>query len=231
MTSTAVCPQLTLESARRLQEEEGRKRKAAEGTAYPFKGPCDSKTLGSSGVVYAVATENGTQLYANPHDKGHVKVKMSSVLGGKPSCVVGNGRPSGLCCTHAIPQSSVTIDFKAWRVADIEKYVIRHGNSGGGYKRLKSWVLEASVNAKDWVVIDRQDHDRSPLPDAAFSTAAFPLGDEKLVVVKQEGGFRYIKLTQTGKNSGGSNGPNDKLYLAGIVFNGSLLPPPAGGAE
>jgi hypothetical protein len=142
--------------------------------------------------------------------------------------VVGN--EGVYCCTSSTPQSSVTIDFKTRRVADIEKYVIRHGNKDDGYYRLKSWVLEASVNEKDWVEIDRQDHDRSPLPDAGFSTAAFPLGDEKLVVVKQDGGFRYIKLTQTGLNDTGSYS-DDTLYLAGIDFNGSLLPPPAGGAE
>jgi hypothetical protein len=177
------------------------RRKAAEGTAHLFTGQCDGKNLGTDGIICAIGSENGTQPHANPHDKGEVEVEMSSVASwsGEPSMVVGN--KGGHCSTESIPQSSVTVDFKTRRVDNIEKYVIRHGSAYDGFYRLKSWVLEASVDRKEWIVIDRQEHGSSPLPDAAYSTAAFPAGDEKLVVVKQEGGFRYVKLTQTGTDS------------------------------
>jgi hypothetical protein len=82
------------------------------------------------------------------------------------------------------------------RVGNMTKYVLRHGTSGGGNYRLLHWRLQGSEDGAAWTDIDVQDHAQSPLPNAAYSTAAFdiPAGPE----------WKHLRLLQTGKNSNGN---------------------------
>ena len=52
------------------------------------------------------------------------------------------------------------------RVANIEKYIIRHGHCSSGNFHLMSWGLLASVDGKVWI-----EHSSSSLTDAGFRCA------------------------------------------------------------
>jgi hypothetical protein len=74
---------------------------------------------------------------------------------------------------------------------------------------LKSWVVEVSVDGSSWREIDRQTDNQDFKVD--WNTASFS--------VSNPAGFRFIRLTQTGKNHTG----DDDLTLAGVEFFGTLI--------
>jgi hypothetical protein len=72
---------------------------------------------------------------------------------------------------------------------------------------LKSWVLEASLNAETWRVIDRKTNTQDFTGDQQVSfTIATPME------------CRFIRLTQTDKN----HDDEDQLMLAAVEFFGAL---------
>jgi hypothetical protein len=76
--------------------------------------------------------------------------------------------------------------------------------------KLKSWVVEASVDGSSWTQIDRQTDSRYFTSWGATSFSVSATSD-----------FRLIRLTQTGLNHSGCTGP-DQLCLGAVEFFGTL---------
>jgi hypothetical protein len=81
---------------------------------------------------------------------------------------------------------------------------------------LKNWVLEGSLDAENWVEIDR----RTQNPSLYRATvASFPV--KKLL----SHGFRYIRLTQTGRNHRTNDDEGDILVFRCLELFGTLFEP------
>ena len=92
------------------------------------------------------------------------------------------------------PNQSVTIDFRNMKVGPTA-YSIRTCNDGPGAGHPRSWVLEASNDALNWVEIDRRvncDDLNGKLITATFST-------------KCDGVYRMIRFRLTGTSHNGHN--------------------------
>jgi hypothetical protein len=73
----------------------------------------------------------------------------------------------------------------------------------------KSWIVEASLDGRNWTEIDRKTNDQS-LKDFRGNQASF--------AVVNAAHFRFIRLTQTDKRHGG----DDVLLLSRVDFFGTL---------
>ena len=112
--------------------------------------------------------------------------------------------------TDDSPNSWICYDFKALRVAPTS-YSIR--TSSWGF--LRSWVFEVSNDGNEWHVVDRRENSEDL--KGAFVTRNFS------VSVPVHGSFRFVRLRQTGKNHGGSEGsPDDTLIVIALEVFGTL---------
>jgi E3 ubiquitin-protein ligase HECTD1 len=181
-----------------------------------FFSACDGTRDGidKDGVLFYLGTKGGGQGYGNPGEEGGlVKCTKSSQGVGEPSQFVDHKSGRGSSNTKAQPNSFMSVDLQLCRVSNMTKYVLRHGySSGGGNCRLLHWRLQGSEDGAAWTDIDVQDHAQSPLPNAAYSTAAFDIpagpGTE----------WKHLRLRQTGKNSNGT----DYLVCAGLEVYGTV---------
>jgi hypothetical protein len=99
-------------------------------------------------------------------------------------------------CTDNEANSSVSVDLGTGRSLVPSDYCLRHGCSIG-WCRLRSWDFEGSNDGSTYTVLTSHRNDNS-LADQGFSVAAW-----KVEGVKQA--YRYFRIRQTGKNSGGNN--------------------------
>jgi hypothetical protein len=103
-------------------------------------------------------------------------------------------------CSKNEPGQWVCWDFGEMRVRPTH-YTIKT-------LRLKSWVVEGSLDGRSWTEIDRQT-DNQDFEDG-WNTASF--------TVSKPAEFRFIRLTQTDKNHVGDN----CLVLFAVEFFGTL---------
>jgi hypothetical protein len=185
---------------------------------------------GSSGILHHIGTQGGKEAHANPHDAGSVKVSWSSVGFGSEAAFVDHscrGKDIATGNTHGRGGQWMQVDLlHNNRVAQPTSYCIRHGDKDGGVRRLRRWKLSGSHDGKVWTVIDERDQFRSPLPNRGHSTGDFNICDPTarcsgvaLVDGKLELGWRYLRLTQTGRHVGGGNA----LSCAGFEIYGKLV--------
>jgi hypothetical protein len=95
-------------------------------------------------------------------------------------------------------------DFHEMRVR-LTHYTIKNGDPEG---RLKSWVVESSLEGEAWTEIDRRTNNDD---FEAYGAASF--------AVSNSAESRFIRLAQRGKNHMG----NDNLYTYAFEFFGTLL--------
>jgi hypothetical protein len=74
---------------------------------------------------------------------------------------------------------------------------------------LKSWVIEGSVDGKNWTALDQKTDSQEFRLDGNKASFDFP----------KPGDFRFLRLTQTDKNHQGK----DILVLRAVEFFGTLL--------
>jgi hypothetical protein len=80
--------------------------------------------------------------------------------------------------------------------------------SGGGGHYLIRWEVEGSSDGRTWTTLDRRNSH-----DLRGAVRTFECSKENELK-----SFRYIRLRQTGMNSGG----NDALMLCNVEFFGNL---------
>jgi hypothetical protein len=192
---------------------------AAAGTVFTFVFCSGGKDgFDQKGIFYYLGTLLGTPgPWVNPGESGLVDCKWSSVgYNGGPEYYFLDHLGGKSSCTDNSPGQWMQVDLKDVRLANPTHYCLRHGYWNDGRYRLVSWVLSASVDGKVWVEIDVQSNSTSPFPDSGYSTAAFPIGG---AAAGQGEGFRFFRLTQTGKNSSGLDG----LNCGGFELYGTLV--------
>jgi hypothetical protein len=92
--------------------------------------------LDEDGVLFYLGTKGGRQGYGNPGEEGGlVKCTWSSECDGEPSRFVDHKSGRGGSYTASHPNSFMSVDLQLCRVSNMTKYVLRHGNVGGGNGR------------------------------------------------------------------------------------------------
>jgi hypothetical protein len=115
------------------------------------------------------------------------------------------------CRSEDIPytrNNSVCYDFKHRRIVPTH-YTIRTNSRDPGQAHLKSWLVEASVDGKNWREVVREE-DNNQL-NGSRSTGTF--------AVVLDRGCRFIRLVQIGRNHVG----NDRLFISAWEIFGSLI--------
>jgi hypothetical protein len=169
---------------------------------FPLK---DDKSL--DGIISYLVQKHG----GNVHDKGIVTITSKSVYWDDPEWAVRN---IGDLIDHRAfwskdePGQWICWDFHEMRVRSTH-YTIKSGDPP-----LRSWVIESSLDGENWTEIDRRT-DNEDLE--TFSSRDTGTAASFAVVNSCE--FRFIRLTQTGKNSDGG----DDLAVFSFEVFGILL--------
>jgi hypothetical protein len=154
------------------------------------------------GIISHLAKKHG----GNVHEKRIVTISSKSIRSGSLKNVADVTSESFLDSNDE-PSQWISWDFQKM-VVQLTCYTIKSAC-------LKSWIVEGSVDGKNWTEIDRETNNRhfdlrawDYWPGAGIG--AFP--------VSNRAGFRFIRLMQTGKNHYG----NDALSLRAVEFFGTL---------
>jgi hypothetical protein len=146
-------------------------------------------------ISYLTKTHGG-----NLHDKGIVTVTSKSVGPSYRVQDVLDLVPVSRFESMNEPGQWICWDFHQRRVRPTH-YALRT-------VYLKSWVVEGSLDGRSWTEIDRRTHNRNFM--LMLSLASF--------TASNQGDFRFIRLSQTGKNHWGE----DVLRFAAVEFFGTL---------
>ena len=168
---------------------------------------CMSSEGPFNGIISRLTEKYG----GNVHRRGAVDITASSNYYNECYQVVDYGW-NGWWFTDKEPNAYIQFDFKH-RAVSVSEYSIRSNGSTGGF-HLLSWVIEASVDGSDgsWEVIDsRTTNDLN----GRFIVKTYQCNQQSNKF------FRYIRLRQTAKNSGGQ----DNLFLSEIEFFGRVKEP------
>jgi uncharacterized coiled-coil protein SlyX len=174
---------------------------------------CDIPIRSLDGII-ACLTE---QCRGNVHEKGIVTITSKSVDGFDPSQVVQNVadlKGGSSFCSMDSSDQWVCWDFRERRVR-LTYYTLTAG-------RLKSWVIEGSLDGENWAEMDRQTHNDD-----------FKRGGNASFAVSKSMDCRFIRLTQIGKNHVNESCRRvtmDRyiLRLGAIEFFGTLFEDPDG---
>jgi hypothetical protein len=160
----------------------------------------DGKPL--NGIISYVTRKSG----GNVHKKGAVVITSSSVYEDytqNSQCSqenVAELTSDSLFCSIDAPGQWICWDFRERRIWPTH-YTIRTGG-------LKSWAIEGSEDGTNWTEVDRQTDNEDF--NQGWNSVSFP--------VSKPEEFRFIRLTQTGKNHRGF----DVLGLFAVEFFGTL---------
>jgi hypothetical protein len=191
-----------------------------------------SHDFDDGGVFYYLGSLGRARSWQNPHEIGQVNCFFSSLGQGSLGDLVGRSLVN--CRTLNEVNSFMGVDLGFERYLVPTCYTLRNRNSSSHV--LLNWTLEASVDGKDFYVIDRRVHwtDDEHLNNALAkereilkergATTTWGI-DQNLVkrvlsTVEVNGlevqGFRFFRLVQISKNSTGS----DNLALSGFELYG-----------
>jgi hypothetical protein len=159
-----------------------------------------------SGLIRALSTACG----GNVHVKQAVNISCSGTGYGSCSCVV-DYHETGYWYSLDSPNSWIQFDFQHAKISPTH-YALK--SSGNSVQFLRQWELMGSNDEKNWDVFDRRNTQKL---DGTYITKTFAcsLGTSGV------GLYRYIRLTQTGKNAYGAN----HLSLSQVEFFGWLRKP------
>jgi hypothetical protein len=150
------------------------------------------------GIISHLTQKHG----GNVQEKGIVTITSKSVINDDPKYAlkkVADLTSDSDFWSNSEPGQWICWDFGEMRVRPTH-YTIKAGS-------LKSWVVEGSLDGGSWTEIDRQT-DNQDFWD--WRRASF--------AVSNPAEFRFIRLTQTGKDHDGA----DCLYLRVVEFFGTL---------
>jgi hypothetical protein len=157
----------------------------------------------------------------NVHDKGIVNVTCSGILNDDSwfcaknaadlkagSAFASSFRRKSEQIEHA-PNNWICYDFKKSQVIPTH-YSIRSYYVGGWNNcNLKSWVIEASMDGRNWTRIDHKENNFDL--NGANVTRAYEVSNKELC--------RYVRLVNIGRNHSGS----DSIWISSFEIFGSLI--------
>jgi hypothetical protein len=143
----------------------------------------------------------------NVHQQGVVDIRSSS---DSSSChQVADFGWTSWWASNGAANSWLQFDFKDCAIA-LTGYTLKSDGNSGAQHHLLQWKLEGSMDANDWEMIDSRKTDELSGP---FVTKTFKCSSQSVPNF-----YRYVRLTQTGRNASGT----DCLVLCNIEFFGSL---------
>jgi hypothetical protein len=187
----SLCPRLCLRVSNRQSEHQ-----------------CNADSLSRTGMTFGMdGSSRGIISHltgkwgGNVHEKGIVTLSSKSTADyTNPLNTVVNLETDAAWSSRGEPGQWICWDFHEMR--------IRPTCSAMNTCRMKSWVLEGSVDGESWTEVDRQT-----------DSIAFPGWLTNSFDVSTQEDFRFIRLTQTGKRSDG----HDILLLSRVEFFGTLF--------
>jgi hypothetical protein len=114
------------------------------------------------------------------------------------------------------PNSWIQFDFKD-RVVSLTHYALKSDGNFSSHHLLE-WTISGSNDGNSWIIVDCQ---KTQALNGRFITKLFECSDKSSVSPF----YRYLRLTQTGKNTSGG----DCLMLSNIEFFGSIVKCTSGG--
>jgi hypothetical protein len=174
-----------------------------------------SSDFDTNGLLHWIGTQGGCAKYANPHKQGFVFATMSTIHKGNPENIVENTPAGYPNYTKNDKKSWVMIDLGPHRRFIPNTYSIRHGSQGVG-NAMRNWDFEGKMEeTSEWVLLKRHTDDQT-MTDGRGATASWALEVQQAAI--DSTGYRFFRIKQTGKNSGG----NDCLFCSGIELYGVL---------
>jgi hypothetical protein len=156
-----------------------------------------------SGLIHHLCSECD----GNVHERGVVNITCSSRERSQCWQVV-NYEWNDYFYTQNSPNSWIQFDFKD-RLVCLTHYALK---SDGHYGHLVEWTVSGSKDGNSWTIVDYQ---KTQALNGRLLTKLFECGDKS----SDSEFYRYFRLTQTGKNSSGT----DYLLLSNIEFFGSIV--------
>jgi hypothetical protein len=157
-----------------------------------------------SGLISCRCEECG----GNVHEKGIVNITCSSTCYNQCWQIVNYDWKSYFY-TNNSANSWIQFDFKD-RSVSLSHYALKSDGNHGSH--LLQWKLSGSNDGNDWTTVDERNTQEL---NGTYLTKMFCCRPTSSVSQS----YRYIRLTQTGKNSTGE----DYLLLANIEFFGSMV--------
>lgn len=160
----------------------------------------NSKTLtyvadgDTGGTAYWLGTDEGKQLWANPHTAGRITCSMSSFFNSNfnfPERFV-NRQIDDLIATANIVNSWFKIDFGLQKKLTCNYYSLRGRNFSSNHPR--NWKLQGSNDDTSWIDLDTQTNNSSINQNTWLSLP---------VTTAQE--YRYLRIYFTGVSSSNDN--------------------------
>lgn len=111
--------------------------------------------------------------------------------------------------TTNVSNSWIRFDFKKHRVI-LTDYTVMSGNAAANTTKPKNWVIEASNDGNDWIIVDEQND--CPHLNGPNFVHSFKMNHQN------DQAFRFVRMKLTGLNWGNS----ECLSLTKIEFFGNL---------
>jgi hypothetical protein len=159
------------------------------------------------GLIHHLCDES----QGNVHERGVVNITCSSRARNECWQIV-NYDWNDYFYTQNLANSWIQFDFKD-RLVSLTHYSLKSGGASG-YHFLE-WTISGSNDGNSWTIVDDQ---KTQVLNGKYITKLFECGD-KSSVSSFSPFYRYLRLTQTGKNSS----KNDHLDLSNIEFFGSIV--------
>lgn len=166
---------------------------------------------GFKGVIFHLGNGNGI----NSVKDGKIDIKASSASSGSLNNVVDFDNKSASFNTRSEQDSWILYDFKERKLKPSQYSIMSdHWNlSGSGYHRPQTWIIEGSNDEKEWTTLDSRQNEKSL--DSLNVSKTFEIQN------KNNEYYRYIRIHQTGPNTGGSY----DLRFSSLEYFGVLLEP------
>jgi len=169
------------------------------------------------GIIYWIGT-NGKRVseWTNPASANLVYISSNENLPyGKLKDILSRDVNAINCHTSDNKKAFFTIDLGVWVIPSA--YTLRHSR---GYEKsaLRNWQLLASRDGEQWLTLYNHQNDQSL--NEPGSTATWKINYKNPNLLKNNQGYRYIRIQQSGKNS---SGQYYYMSISGFELYGVLL--------
>lgn len=165
-----------------------------------------------SGIMKFLVDETG----GNIHDNGTIKITSNSINADHHPKNLVDYQNNNFYHSKDDGNAIITFDFKD-KLVKLSSYSIQSYDLNSNWGHLKNWVVEASNDDQNWIIIDRHQDDSSL--NGPSIIASFDISDEDMIY------YRFIRIRQTG-NSWFYTGNHNYIYFPYIEFYGKLKPSP-----
>lgn len=164
----------------------------------------------NGGFVYWLGTSGKRERFANPHEKGRLRITSSGLSTGSEALLVARKRQP--CWTHDMPDAWICLDLGRNRALSPTHYTLCNGSPENGFDLL-SWALEAYDPQADlWLDLSaRAPQGQRSLP-SPWGVQTFPLDHKNKA-------WRYLRIRNTGLNSRGTH----EMPICAWEFYGDLF--------